>query len=69
MVDVTTLEAIAAQLPANDTAPEPLNPELWKEAPRRERILLLREVIERGDYRISASQLADAILRTIRRAN
>jgi anti-sigma28 factor (negative regulator of flagellin synthesis) len=64
MVDVTTSEAIAVRLPANDTVQEPLNVD-----PRRERVMLLREAIERGDYRICASQLADAILRTRRRAN
>ena len=68
MADVTTLEAIASQLPANDTvsdtASEPCN-----EAQRRQRILALREAIERGEYLVSASQLADAFLRTRRRAN
>lgn len=68
MVDVTTLEAIAVRLSANDTVSatvlEPRN-----EHQRRERLLLLREAIERGEYRVPARQLADAILRTARRAN
>jgi anti-sigma28 factor (negative regulator of flagellin synthesis) len=73
MVDVTTLEAIALRLPANDTVShsvlEPRNLESSKQAPRRARLLLLREAIERGDYTVPAPELADAILRTARRAN
>ncbi len=74
MVDVTTSEAIAVRLPANDTTVDPGNtaletPGARKQAQRRERIVLLREAIERGEYRVSAAKLADAILRTRRRAN
>lgn len=73
MVDVTTSEAIAVQLPANDTVThtvlEPRNPESRKDDQRRQRILALREAIERGEYRISAFELAGAILRAARRAN
>lgn len=73
MVDVTTLEAIALQLPANDTVSdsvlEPRPKHSLNEAQRRERIYLLREAIEGGEYRVSASELAGAILRTARRAN
>ena len=68
MVDVTTLEAIAAPLPANDTANQAV-PEPSTEHNRRERILALRDAIERGEYRVSAAELADAIQRTARRAN
>jgi anti-sigma28 factor (negative regulator of flagellin synthesis) len=38
-------------------------------APRRQRIQRLREVIEAGQYRVSAGELADAILRAARSAN
>ena len=73
MVDVTTLEAIAVRLPANDTVGhpvlEPRSLESFREDHRRERMLLLREAIERGEYRVSTSEIADSILRTRRRAN
>lgn len=36
---------------------------------RRLRIQQLREAIESGQYRVSASELADAFLRSARRAN
>ncbi|HEX5282777.1 MAG TPA: flagellar biosynthesis anti-sigma factor FlgM [Bryocella sp.] len=77
MVDVTTLEAIALQLPANDTVSDTIlqpwnearNKDSRNQAQRRERIVLLREAIERGEYSVPASELAGAILRTARRAN
>jgi len=37
--------------------------------PRRQRIALLREAIEAGEYRISAADLADSLLRVTRQAN
>lgn len=37
--------------------------------PRRRRIQQLREAIESGQYRVSADDLADALLRTARQAN
>lgn len=37
--------------------------------PRRHRIQQLREGIESGQYRVSAGDLADALLRTARQAN
>lgn len=73
MVDVTTSEAIAVRLPANDTARETASAP-WKKDPRnedrrRQRLFALCEGIARGEYRVSATELADAILRTVRRAN
>jgi len=66
MVDVTTSEGIAVQLPANDTA---LAPALKPQQDRHRRVLALREEIESGEYRIPACDLADAILRNARGAN
>ncbi len=64
MVDVTTSEAIAVRLSANDTVLEGRT-----EQDRRRRIHVLREAIDRGEYRVPAGELADAILRTAHRSN
>jgi anti-sigma28 factor (negative regulator of flagellin synthesis) len=37
--------------------------------PRRQRMLAVREAIDSGEYRVAAGDLADALLRTLRRAN
>lgn len=66
-MDVTTLDATASQLPANDTVLEA--PRLTNREQRRRRILELREAIEAGEYRVSSSELADAIFRAANRAN
>lgn len=67
MVDVTTLEATAVQLPANDTVLAP--PAIITRQERRRRILALRDGIASGEYRVAACDLADAMLRACRRAN
>ncbi len=36
---------------------------------RRRRLIELREAIQRGEYRVSASHVADALIRAARRAN
>jgi len=66
MVDVTTSGEIAVQLPANDTG---LDKSARTQHDRRSRVVDLREAIERGDYRVAASNLADAMLRLARRVN
>lgn len=66
-MDVTTLDAIASLLPANDTASEPEG--RTRQQSRRLRILELRELIEAGEYHVSASAVADAMLRSAGRAN
>lgn len=67
MVDVTTSEVIASQPSANDTALA--LPALPSRQERRKHVAALREQIESGEYRIPASDLADAILRNAQRAN
>ena len=67
MVDVTTSEGIALQVAANDTVIEPLPRE--EKRGRLRRVHEIKEAIERGVYSVPASELADAILRTARRAN
>jgi anti-sigma28 factor (negative regulator of flagellin synthesis) len=67
MVDVTTSEGIALRVAANDTVLEPLPREEKRE--RLQRVHEIKEAIERGVYCVPAGELADAILRTARRAN
>jgi anti-sigma28 factor (negative regulator of flagellin synthesis) len=70
MVDVTTSDGIALRVAANDTVLEPLPREEKRGRLRRvNEIHEIKEAIERGVYSVPASELADAILRTARRAN
>ena len=66
MVDVTTSGEIGVQLPANDTVSDR---SARTQHDRPSRILDLREAIERGEYRVAASNLADAMLRLASRVN
>lgn len=50
---------VAPHIPPSSSDPEQ----------RRRRILALREVIETGEYHVGAGDLADALLRFVRRAN
>ena len=56
---VTTLTDVVLEAPSPCAAQEQ----------RQRRILQLRDAIESGDYRVAASDLADALLRVARRAN
>ena len=67
MVDPSTSSLKPASLLANDTVLEPLS--LTPAQERRRRIVRLREAIQRDEYRVSACELADAILRAAHRAN
>ena len=68
MVDVTASEGIALRVAANDTVLEPLPREEKRERLQRvDEIHEIKEAIERGVYCVSASELADAILRTASR--
>lgn len=67
MVNVLTTAAGAGLPPASDSQCEVPAPA--QELGPRCRIVQLREAIEAGEYRISAAELADALLRAARRAN
>jgi hypothetical protein len=72
MVDIETLAtAASASLPLNEPACDPRSVvrRQGTRTDRRHRVLRLREAIESGDYRVSAPELADALLRAARQAN
>lgn len=64
---VTSAEAIAQPNPTEVAASiPPSSPEVEQ---RSQRILQLREAIENGEYRVCAGDLAEALLRFVRRSN
>ena len=66
MVNFGTSAAGSIPPSANEVVLEASAPGAQHE-PRRHRIQQLREAIESGQYRVSAADLADALLRTARR--
>lgn len=68
MEHLVTSAAAAAQPNRTEVAASipPSSPEVEQ---RSQRILQLREAIESGEYRICAGDLADALLRFVRRSN
>jgi flagellar biosynthesis anti-sigma factor FlgM len=62
--------SVAGSIPpsANEVVLEASAPGAGREV-RRQRIQQLREAIEGGQYRVSADDLADALLRSARQAN
>jgi len=67
MVDVLT--TTTGVLPSTNEPHIEVSAATHNMQPRRQRIARLREAIEAGEYRISAADLADALLRALRRAN
>jgi anti-sigma28 factor (negative regulator of flagellin synthesis) len=68
MVNFETSDAASIPPSADEVVFEAPAPGTHGE-PRRHRIQQLREAIENGRYRVSASDVADAILRVAREAN
>jgi anti-sigma28 factor (negative regulator of flagellin synthesis) len=68
MVNFGTSAAASIPPSANEVVLEASAPTTRRE-PRRLRVRQLREAIEGGEYRVSAGDLADAILRAARQAN
>jgi anti-sigma28 factor (negative regulator of flagellin synthesis) len=68
MVNFGTRTAGAIPPSANEVVLEISAHSVQYEA-RRHRIQQLREAVEAGQYRVSASELADALLRSTRQAN
>jgi anti-sigma28 factor (negative regulator of flagellin synthesis) len=67
MVDILTTAAAPSRSVNNSKVelPQPAH----KMQSRQQRITQLREAIETGEYHVAAADLADALLRGVRRAN
>ena len=68
MEHLVTPAAATAQPTPTEAAPS-IPPLSREPGERRQRILQLREAIENGEYRVAAADLADALLRFVRRSN
>jgi len=68
MVDILATVSGAVRPSANDAELE-VGTRVHRTQPRQQRIAQLREAIEAGEYRVSAADLADALLRIVRQAN